>query len=144
MGGLTREAVVGVGTMRVFNYVVDPHNAPYYISSIARIVSGPEGVPAEGEMWRAEVNFLGRRSVVALRLAQLEVGRLVKFEIEGEPRATLTLHVTPLPAGGQTAISLRMEVPSVPDIFLNAIMGNLLSADMSRLKSVLEGGTHKE
>ncbi len=141
MGGLTRETVVSVSAGRVFNYVADPHNAPHYISSIARITSGPEGVPVEGDVWRAEVNFLGKRSTVALRLAELQANHLVKFTIEGEPHATLTLRLTPKQADTQTAISLHMDVQSVPDIFLNALMGNLLSADISRLKNVLESAT---
>lgn len=138
MGGLTREAVVGVPASKVFTYVSDPHNAPHYISSIARILSGPDGTPGEGDVWSAQVNFLGRPATVALRLAQLQPDHVVKFAIEGEPHATLTLRLTPKQDGAQTAISLHLEVPSVPDIFLSALMGNLLSADMSRLKGVLE------
>lgn len=141
MGGLTKETVVAVPAERVFSYVVDPHNAPRYISSITSILSGPEGTQKQGDTWRADVNFLGRRATVLLRLAELQMGHLVKFAIEDELHATLTLRLAPRTDVGHTAISLRLEVPSVPDLFLNALMSNLLSGDMTRLKNILESGS---
>ncbi len=137
MGGLTRETTVGVPAGEVFSFVADPHNAPRYISSISRIESGPQGTPKEGQVWQAEANFLGRRSTVTLRLAALHTNELVKFSIEGEPQATLTLR---LAAEGQnsTAVSLHLDAPTIPGVFLSGLMGNLLAGDMARLKELLE------
>lgn len=124
---------------KVFAYIADPRNAPNFISSIARILSGPEGQPQEGGLWRAEANFLGRRSVVALRLARLQSESLVTYRIEGEPSATLAMKVEPDGRGTGTHVSLMLDVPSVPDLLLNGLMGGLLSGDMGRLKRALEG-----
>ncbi len=138
MGRLTRQTTVNVPVEKVFKYLSDPRNAPSYISSITRIISGPDGVPQEGGLWRAEANFLGRRSVVALRLARLQTDSIVTFSIEGEPRAVLSMRLQPERQGTSTQVSLLLDVPSVPDLFLNGLMGGLLSGDMTRLKRQLE------
>ncbi len=139
MGRLTRQTTIDVPVQKVFDYISDPRNAPYYISSITRILSGPDGQPREGGLWRAEANFLGRRSLVALRLARLQTDSLVTYSIEGEPRALLVMKVEPDHKGTGTHVSLLLDVPSVPDLFLSGLMGGLLSGDMSRLKRALEG-----
>ncbi len=139
MGRLTRQATINVAVDKVFAYVADPWNAPNYISSITRLASGPEGLPREGGLWRAEANFLGRRSMVALRLARLQPNGLVTYSIEGEPRALLSMKLEPDRNGTSTQVSLLLDVPSVPDLFLNGLMGGLLSGDMARLKRALEG-----
>ncbi len=139
MGRLTRETTIGVPVEKVYTYVADPRNAPNYISSISRIVSGPEGQPEEGGVWRAEANFLGRKSVVALRLARLNTDDQVIFSIEGEPRAALSLKLKPLAKGTGTYVALLLDVPSVPDFLLGGLMGGLLSGDLARLKRALEG-----
>ncbi len=134
MGRLTRQATINVPVEKVFAYVADPRNAPNYISSITRIASGPEG-----GLWRAEANFLGSRSMVALRLARLQPNSLVTYSIEGEPRALLSMKLEPDGKGTGTQVSLLLDVPSVPDLFLNGLMGGLLSGDIARLKRALEG-----
>lgn len=139
MGRLTRQTNIDVPVEKVFKYLSDPRNAPNYISSITRVVSGPEGQPQEGSLWRAEANFLGKRSLVALRLARLQTDSLVSFSIEGEPRALLSMKLEPGARGTGTHVSLLLDVPSVPDLFLNGLMGGLLSGDMARLKRLLEG-----
>jgi uncharacterized protein YndB with AHSA1/START domain len=136
---LTRQTNIDVPVEKVFKYLSDPRNAPNYISSITRVVSGPEGQPQEGTLWRAEANFLGKRSLVALRLARLQTDSLVTFSIEGEPRAVLSMKLESDKRGTGTHVSLLLDVPSVPDLFLNGLMGGLLSGDMIRLKRLLEG-----
>ena len=139
MGRLTRQTTIDVPVERVYSYVADPRNAPNYISSIARIVSGPDGPPQEGGLWRAEANFLGKRSTVALRLARLHTDNQVTFSIEGEPRAALSMKLESIGKGTGTHVALLLDVPSVPDLFLGGLMGGLLSGDMARLKKTLEG-----
>ncbi|MEA2575612.1 MAG: Polyketide cyclase / dehydrase and lipid transport [Chloroflexia bacterium] len=139
MGRLTRQTNIDVPVETVFRYISNPRNAPSYISSITRIVSGPDGQAQEGSLWRAETNFLGRRSVVTLRLARLLSDSLVTFSIEGEPRALLSMKLESDGLGTGTHVSLLLDVPSVPDLFLNGLMGSLLSGDMTRLKRKLEG-----
>ena len=139
MGRLIRKTTIDVPVEQVYAYVADPRNAPNYISSIARIVAGPEGPPQEGGLWRAEANFLGKRSVVALRLTRLQANSQVTFSIEGEPRAVLSTKLEPVGDGTGTHVALLLDVPSVPDLFLNGLMGGLLSGDMARLKKTLEG-----
>jgi hypothetical protein len=124
---------------QVYAYVADPRNAPNYISSIVRIMSGPEGQPQEGGQWRAEANFLGKRSAVALRLSRLTPNERVTFTIEGEPRAAVTLMLAPAAKGTGTHVSLLLDVPSVPEFLLNGLMGGLLTGDLARLKRTLEG-----
>ncbi|HEX8600234.1 MAG TPA: SRPBCC family protein [Chloroflexia bacterium] len=136
---MTRQTNIDVPVEKVFKYLSDPRNAPNYISSITRVVSGPEGQPQEGTLWRAEANFLGKRSLVALRLARLQTDSLVTFSIEGEPRAVLSMKLESDKRGTGTHVSLLLDVPSVPDLFLNGLMGGLLSGDMIRLKRLLEG-----
>jgi hypothetical protein len=136
---LTRETNIGVAVDKVYNYVADARNAPNYISSIVRIMSGPDGEAQEGGQWRAEANFLGRRSVVALRLSRLTPNQRVTFTIEGEPRAALTLTLAPATKGSGTHVSLLLDVPSVPEFLLNGLMGGLLTGDLARLRRTLEG-----
>lgn len=139
MGRITRQATINVPVRKVFAYVADPRNAPNYISSISRVVSGPEGEPQEGGLWKAEANFLGKRSTVALRLTRRDPDRLVTYNIEGEPRALLAMKLETVAQGTGTHVALLLDVPSVPDLFLNGLMGSLLSGDMARLKKALEG-----
>lgn len=138
--GLTKEIVVNVPAAQVFNFVADPHNAPQYISAIRRITSGPDGTPRIGDSWRADVNFLGRPGSVLLRLTQIDPESLVRITMEGDPRATLTLRLTPRSDNKSTSVSLHLDVPGVPDMLLNALMGGMLGGDLGRLKSVLEAG----
>ena len=138
MGDISKKTVINAPAEVVFKYVADPRNAPTYITSITRITSGPQGTPVEGQVWQAEANFLGKRGHIRLRLAQLLPNHTVRFTIEGEPQATLFLRLLPDESARSTHVSLLLDVPSVPGMFLNALMGGLLEGDMARLKSALE------
>ncbi|HEX9991227.1 MAG TPA: SRPBCC family protein [Chloroflexia bacterium] len=139
MADISKQVIIEVPNETVFKYVSDPHNAPHYITSITKIVSGPQGAPAEGQVWRAEANFMGRSSTINLRLTALRANQLVQFTIEGDPQATLTLRLATDEANTRTRISILLDVPSVPAILLNMLMGGMLEADMGRLKKILEG-----
>lgn len=139
MADISKQTIIEVPGETVFRYVSDPHNAPRYISSITRIVSGPEGAPTEGQVWRAEANFMGRRSTINLCLSALRPNQAVQFTIEGDPQATLTMRLATDEANTRTRISILLDVPGVPAILLNALMGGLLESDMGRLKRILEG-----
>ncbi|HYO49153.1 MAG TPA: SRPBCC family protein [Chloroflexia bacterium] len=139
MADISKQTIIELPGETVFKYVSDPHNAPHYITSITRIVAGPQGAPSEGQVWRAEANFMGSRSTINLRLTALRPNQLVQFTIEGDPQATLTLRLATDQANTRTRISILLDVPSVPAILLNMLMGGLLEADMGRLKRMLEG-----
>ena len=122
----------------MFSFVANPWNAPRYISSIKRIIAGPSGPPAVGQTWQAEASFLGRRSLIQLRLQDLRSPGPVRFTIEGEPRATLALDLAQAGDAGHTHVALSLDVPSVPSIFLSALMSPLLTGDIERLRDILE------
>ena len=138
MGDISKKTVINAPPEAVFRYVSDPRNAPTYISSITRIISGPQGTPAEGQVWQAEANFLGKRGYIRLRLVEMRPNYSVRFAIEGEPQALLSLRLLPDESARSTQVSLLLDVPSVPTIFIGALMGGLLEGDMARLKSVVE------
>ena len=122
---------------------MDPHNAPNFISSIIRIISGPDGAPKVGETWKAEANFLGQKRFVNLRLDSLSVDNAVRFVLEGDPEALLSLRLSPAERSSQTSVSLTLDVPSVPGILLNALLGGMLGEDLVRLKANLEGASRR-
>ncbi len=139
MGEVSKEVVIGAGVEKVFSYVSDPRNAPRYIGSIKKIISGPEGVPSQGQVWRAEASLLGKVSAIDLRLQELKSPHLVSFAIEGEPQATLSVRLRPHGDSRSTHVSLLLDVPSVPGLLLQGIMGGLLSSDLAHLKEIMEG-----
>jgi uncharacterized protein YndB with AHSA1/START domain len=137
LGDIVKQIVVDTPVNKVYRYVVDAHNAPRYISSITRIVSGPEGAPAQGDVWRVEANFFGQNHLLNLRLDAMAVDKGVRFLLEGDLEATLVLRMsgsTP----SSTTVSLTLDAPSVPTILLNALLGGLLVEDLTRLKRSLE------
>lgn len=138
MGDLTRQLTIAAPASKIFDYVVDPRNAPRYISAFNSIISGPEGAPSEGQVWQARVNFLGKLSTIDLCLQKIISGRLVRFAIEGEPQAILSIHLAPHEDAIHTGVSLMMDVPSVPGLFLNALMGGMLEGDLARLRNIME------
>ena len=140
MGELTRQTTIAAPIQSVFDYVADAHNAPNYINSITRIISGPQEPPAAGQRWQADANFLGSAHRVTLRLAELHPPTLVRYILEGDPRAMLVLRLAP-DGSSQTHVSLSLAVPSVPSILVNGLMGGLLTSDMVRLKRILESKT---
>lgn len=138
MGDLSKNTTIEAPLETVFNYVADPHNAPAYSSSIRRIVSGPEGRAGIGQSWRVEANFLGQPRLILLRLSELHPPHAVRFTLEGDPQASLLWRFVEGPRPGQTRAWLTLEVPSVPSMMLNLVMGSLLSSDVERLKAALE------
>src|SRR6476469_932337 len=119
---------------KVFEFVANPWNAPRYISSINRIISGPEGPPAQGQAWQAQATFLGRPSTIRLLLGELRPPHTVRFSIDGEPEAMLSLRMRQAGEAAHTVVALSLEVPSVPSILLSVLMNPLLAADIERLR----------
>jgi uncharacterized membrane protein len=138
VGEISKQVTINAPAKRIYNYVVDPHNAPRYISSITRIISGPKGAQAKGDVWRAEANFFGQTRVLNLRLDETLANRLVRFALDGDPQAMLLLQLKPDGDADETTVSLTLDVPSVPTIFLGALLGGLLSDDLDRLRQTLE------
>jgi uncharacterized membrane protein len=138
LGEIVKDVTVRSPIGEVYRYVVDPWNAPKYISSITAVISGPEGHGSKGDVWRAEANFLGQKRTLNLRLHDMVPNKAVRFVLEGDPQAVLILR---LASAGEasTNVTLSLDVPSVPTIFLNALLGGLLGEDMERLKKNLGG-----
>lgn len=133
LGDISKKTVINAPPEAVFRYVSDQRNAPTYISSITCIISGPRGAPAEGQVWQAEANFLGKRGYIRLRPAEMRPDASVRFAIDGEPQATLSLRLLTDDSARRTQVSLLLDVPSVPAMFPGALMGGLMEADMQRL-----------
>jgi uncharacterized membrane protein len=138
LGEIVKDVTVRAPIGEVYAYVANPWNAPRYISSITKIISGPDGHGAKGDVWRAEANFLGQKREVNLRLHDVLPNKAVRFVLEGDPQAVLVLRLSPS-GGKSTEVTLSLDVPSVPTIFLNALLGGLLGADMERLSANLGG-----
>jgi uncharacterized membrane protein len=138
LGRINRDVVIDAPVGTVYNYVSDPRNAPNYISSIKRIISGPDLPPQEGQVWVAEADFLGGMHRLNLRIAQLSQEAEVRFALEGSLQGEVTLLLTPSPRNTRTAVALYLAVESAPTLLLNALIGGLLADDMQRLKSLLE------
>jgi uncharacterized membrane protein len=143
LGEIVKQIVISAPANKVYHYVVDAHNAPRYISSITRIVSGPEGAPKKGDVWKADANFFGQQHLLNLRLDAFSEDKAVRFMLEGELEATLVLRLSPGSTPSSTAVSLTLEAPSVPSILLGALLGGLLGEDLARLKRIIES-TPKE
>jgi hypothetical protein len=138
MGQLTRQTAIEASAERIFDFAADPHNAPRYISSIKAVLSGPKGRPEIGQNWQAQANFLGRPAHIILELARLERPHTIVFTLIGEPEAVLVLRLGPAGRQDSTAVSLTLDVPSVPTFLLQGLMGGLLAGDMARLKTIIE------
>ncbi len=138
MGELTRQTVIAATQDRVFDYAADPYNAPRYIGSITAVTSGPKGDPQAGHEWQAQAKFLGSPARITLKLVRLERPHTIGFMLIGEPQARLTLRIGESGQIGRSRVSITLEVPSIPSLFLEGLMGGLLSADMSRLKAIME------
>ena len=138
MGEIVKEVTVDAPIGEVYSYVADPWNAPRYISSITKIISGPDGHGAKGDVWRAEANFLGQKREINLRLHDTVPNKAVRFVLEGDPQAVLVVRLSSAGAAS-TNVTLSLDVPSVPTIFLNALLGGLLGTDLERLRKNLGG-----
>jgi len=138
LGEIVKSIEVNAPAKKVFSYVVDPWNAPHYISSITRVISGPRGTPTKGQAWRAEADLLGKTHEVDLRLDDTVADRAVRFVLDGDPPAVLVLQTKPDGTREKTEVVLTLEVKSVPTIFLTALLGSMLDDDLARLKKNLE------
>jgi uncharacterized membrane protein len=138
LGEIVKSVEIKAPVQKVYSYVVDPWNAPRFISSITKVISGPEETPTKGNVWRAEANFLGQKREVNLRLHNAVENKAVRFVLEGDPQAVIVLQLTPGGTGHNTSVTLTLEVPGVPTLFVNALLGGLLGEDMARLKENLE------
>ncbi|HKP51613.1 MAG TPA: SRPBCC family protein [Chloroflexia bacterium] len=141
MGDISKKTQIKVTPDVVYKYVSDPCNTPNYISAIISVDEGShDGRPAEGQVWRAEANFMGKRRKINLRIEELHPNRLVRFSIDSDPAANISMRISPSD-GDSTQAALEVEVPGVPGILLNGIMGGMLSSDMGRLRAILERET---
>lgn len=138
MGEIHKQITVGAPLKAVYAFVSDARNAPKYISSIKKVLSGPEGAPAAGQVWRAEANFLGQDRALNLRVAELIPNKLVRFALDGDPQAVVQLRLAPDATSEGTLVALSLDATSIPTIILNAVLGGLLGQDMLRLKHLLE------
>lgn len=138
MGEINKQISINAPLNTVYAYVSDPRNAPKYISSITKVLSGPQDAPAPGQTWRAEADFLGQKRSINLKIDELVPSKLVRFVLEGDPEAVVQLRLTGDKANENTSVSLSLDANGVPTLFLNALLGGLLSQDMVRLKKLLE------
>ena len=138
MGEIHKQITVGAPLKAVYAFVSDARNAPKYISSIKKVLSGPEGAPAVGQVWRAEANFLGQDRALNLRVADLVPNKLVRFALDGDPEAVVQLRLAPDATSEGTLVALSLDATGIPTIILNAVLGGLLGQDMLRLKHLLE------
>jgi hypothetical protein len=137
MGDISKKTEIKTSQEVAYEYVSNPCNAPHYISAIISVDSGSHDGPAEGQVWHAEANFMGKRRSINLRIEQLRPNSLVRFSIDTDPAANLEMKLTPS-SSGVTEAALEVDVPGVPGFLLNGVMGGMLSGDMARLKKVLE------
>ena len=138
MGEIHKQITVDAPVKAVYAFVSDARNAPKYISSIKKVISGPEGAPAAGQVWRAEANFLGQDRPLNLRVAELVPNKLVRFALDGDPQAVVQLRLAPEANSDATYVDLSLDATGIPTILLNAVLGGLLGQDMLRLKHLLE------
>jgi len=138
LGEIHKQITVGATLKAVYAFVSDARNAPKYISSIKKVLSGPEGAPAVGQVWRAEANFLGQDRALNLRVAELVPNKLVRFALDGDPQAVVQLRLAPDATSEGTLVALSLDATGIPTIILNAVLGGLLGQDMLRLKQLLE------
>lgn len=138
MGEINKQINIAASVKSIYAYVSDPRNASKYISSITRVISGPEGEPSAGQVWRAEADFLGQKRLINMRIGELVPNKLVQFILEGEPEAVVVIKMTGDRAREHTSVALSLDANGVPTLFLNALLGNLLSQDMVRLKKLME------
>jgi uncharacterized protein YndB with AHSA1/START domain len=137
LGDISKKTQIKATPDVVYKYVSNPCNAPNYISAIISVDEGSHDGPAEGQVWPSEANFMGKRRKINLRIEELRPNSLVRFSIDSDPAANISMKITPSD-GDSTQAALEVEVPGVPGILLNGVMGGMLSGDMSRLKAILE------
>jgi uncharacterized membrane protein len=138
LGEIKKQITIDAPAKKVYEYVANPRNAPRYISSITKVLSGPDEDPAPRQVWRAEADFLGQKRQLDLRISELIPNKLVRFVLEGDPEAVVQLRLTADQSTPSTTVALSLDANGVPSLLLNALLGGLLSQDMVRLKRLLE------
>ena len=134
MGEINKQITINAPVKKMYAYVSNPRNAPHYISSISRVLSGPEEEPAPKQVWRVEADFLGQKRIINLRIAELIPNKLVRFVLEGDPEAELDVRLISDESTDSTTVKLSLEANGVPSVLMNALLGGLLSEDLVRLK----------
>lgn len=137
MGHLQKHGVIDAPPAAVYRYVADVHHAPRFISAITRITSGPDGPGAVGQRYGADATFMGQPAVLTLRVLELVPDHTVRLALEGDPAATLTLRLTPTHGGQATRVDARLDVPAVPGLLLQMVMGGMLDESMTHLAQAL-------
>src|SRR3712207_7359229 len=62
--------------------------------------------------WQVEANFLGKRTLIALRLVDLIAPRRVRFALLGDPQAYLMVEVSPAGDGRRRSEEHTSELQS--------------------------------
>jgi uncharacterized protein YndB with AHSA1/START domain len=137
MGHLQKHGVIAAPPAVVYRYVADVRHAPQFISAITRITSGPDGPALVGRRYGADATFMGRPADLTLRVLELAPDHTVKLALEGDPAAVLTLRLTPTRNGQATRVDARLDVPAVPGLLLQMVMGGMLDESMTRLEQAL-------
>jgi uncharacterized protein YndB with AHSA1/START domain len=137
MGHLQKHGVIDAPPATVYRYVADVRHAPQFISAITRITSGPAGPAVVGHQYGADATFMGQPAALTLRVLELAPDHTVKLALEGDPAAILTLRLTPARNGQATRVDARLDVPAVPGLLLQMVMGGMLDQSMTRLEQAL-------
>jgi uncharacterized protein YndB with AHSA1/START domain len=137
MGHLQKHGVIAAPPAVVYRYVADVRHAPQFISAITRITSGPDGPALVGQQYGADATFMGQPAVLTLRVLELVPDHTVQLALEGDPAAVLTLRLTPTRNGQATRVDARLDVPAVPGLLLQMVMGGMLDESMTRLEQAL-------
>jgi uncharacterized membrane protein len=137
LASISNDIAIAAPVEAAYRYVSDPRNAPNYISAIRRISAGPQGNPAEGQVWRAEADLMSSRSEIDLKIAQMVPNRLVRFAVTGDRDIDIIVEVRPHGSTG-CEVDLTVDAHGVPAMLLNLVLGSMLQSDLKRLKGVLE------
>jgi uncharacterized membrane protein len=137
LASISNDIAIAVPAEAAYRYVSDPRNAPNYISAIRRISAGPQGNPAEGQVWQAEADLMGSRSEIDLKIAQMVPNRLVRFSVRSDRDIDIKVEVRPRGSNG-CEVNLTVDAHGVPAMLLNLVLGGMLQSDLKRLKGVLE------
>jgi len=137
LGDISKKVNIKVSPDAVYQYVSDPRNTPRYISAILKIDEAAFEMPAQGQVWPADANFMGSRRKISLRIEELRPNSRVRYSINSDPPALLTMILSP-DGPNSTEAELAVDVPGIPGLLLNGVMGGMLSSGMARLKEILE------
>jgi uncharacterized membrane protein len=93
---------------RVWKVVADPRNLPTWDRHITSVEDVPKGGLRQGSEYRTAVRFLGARSSVTSRVAELRPNEYARVEVRGLVDATVETWVEPLD-GGRTLLKHRVR-----------------------------------